>query len=183
MSKAEAVSLKHKMLIASASMQDDGFAHTVIFILEHDEGRGAFGVAVNRKADPVPCTCGQGCKSPFDIYLGGPCDLDSRFMMIHGIPRVAKDKKKIMDGLWHGSPKTVRKILHNIPMDDHRFKVITGYCGWGPGQLENEISLGAWHITDATPELVLDGDPTELWESLLPPDKQPRSRIPKPSMN
>ncbi len=160
------VSMKHKMLVASAEMGDGAFAKCVIFILEHDKEHGAFGVVVNRQAEQEPCTCGECHKSPYPIYLGGPCDINSRMMMLHGIKRVAKEKYQLMSGLWQGTPRLLNKIVTTIPMDDHRFKVLTGYSGWAPKQLENEIASGAWHVVEATPELVLDGDPDYLWEDI-----------------
>ena len=158
---------KHKLLVASARMAGSNFANTVVFIMDHDEN-GAYGVAVNRKAEEVPCTCGMCPRNPFPVYLGGPCEINNRILMLHGIPRIGKRKYEVMPGLWHGTPNTLNRIISTIPMDDHRFKVVTGYAGWAPGQLENEVAQGCWHLIDATPDLILDGDPDELWETICP---------------
>jgi putative transcriptional regulator len=55
--------------------------------------------------------------------------------------------------------------------------MMTGYAGWGPGQLENEISQGAWALVKATSENLFEISAQDKWASLLP------SIIPQPSDN
>jgi len=46
------------------------------------------------------------------------------------------------------------------------FKMFVGHAGWGPGQLEGELEVGAWFTQEATAERVFyDGD--DLWERVL----------------
>jgi putative transcriptional regulator len=45
--------------------------------------------------------------------------------------------------------------------------VAFGYAGWGPGQLENEIMLGAWFTLPEDPKLVFDFDRDKLWGDLM----------------
>ena len=45
-------------------------------------------------------------------------------------------------------------------------KVFTGYTGWGPGQLEQEVEYGIWRAVPATAgEIFSSVD--DLWERLL----------------
>ena len=45
-------------------------------------------------------------------------------------------------------------------------KVFTGFAGWGPGQLENEVEHGIWRAIPATAaEIFSNGE--NLWERLL----------------
>jgi putative transcriptional regulator len=62
------------------------------------------------------------------------------------------------------SPLLLRRLIETAPP---RTRVLTGYAGWGPGQLEREIAEGAWILGPADPILVLDRDPEEMWESSL----------------
>jgi putative AlgH/UPF0301 family transcriptional regulator len=47
------------------------------------------------------------------------------------------------------------------------FHVFLGYAGWGPGQLEHEVELGAWHILPADAASVFDADPDSVWPRLI----------------
>jgi putative transcriptional regulator len=42
-----------------------------------------------------------------------------------------------------------------------------GYAGWGPGQLEYEISQNGWLTCPATPEVVFDAPDGEKWTRAL----------------
>lgn len=56
------------------------------------------------------------------------------------------------------------RILLRRP--DARVKYVCDYSGWGPGQLDEELRVGGWLVSDATADLVF-GDPNELWETVV----------------
>ena len=45
-------------------------------------------------------------------------------------------------------------------------RVFSGYSGWGPGQLEAELSQDAWITLPAQPDDVF-GEPDGLWSRVL----------------
>ena len=45
--------------------------------------------------------------------------------------------------------------------------VALGYAGWGPGQLEAEISQNAWLTVEADPDLVFAPEDDSKWEAAL----------------
>ena len=47
------------------------------------------------------------------------------------------------------------------------FHVFVGYAGWGAGQLEHEVDLGAWHIMPADSANVFHANPESLWEKMI----------------
>ena len=50
----------------------------------------------------------------------------------------------------------------------------SGYSGWGPGQLEEEIREGAWLVRPGGAREVFSGDADLLWKRLLgSPAKDP----------
>lgn len=67
------------------------------------------------------------------------------------------DDSEIMPGVYFGSPNTLVRIF-SAKLGDNKFRFLTGQSAWAPGQLESEISAGAWEIVDATPEMVFDPD-------------------------
>jgi putative transcriptional regulator len=45
-------------------------------------------------------------------------------------------------------------------------RLYAGHAAWAPGQLQAEVGAGGWQILPATPDLVFDEDPSELWRKL-----------------
>ncbi|MGY1436017.1 YqgE/AlgH family protein [Streptomyces reniochalinae] len=46
-------------------------------------------------------------------------------------------------------------------------RIFAGYAGWGPGQLEKELSEGAWYVVESEPGDVSSPDPERLWRAVL----------------
>jgi putative transcriptional regulator len=46
-------------------------------------------------------------------------------------------------------------------------RIFAGYAGWGPGQLEKELSEGAWYVVESEPGDVSSPSPERLWRSVL----------------
>ncbi|HCL48338.1 MAG TPA: hypothetical protein DHW86_02365, partial [Rhodobiaceae bacterium] len=46
-------------------------------------------------------------------------------------------------------------------------RLVLGYAGWGPGQLENEIQENAWLIIEADVKDVFDVDVEGLYKRLI----------------
>ncbi|MBA0049551.1 hypothetical protein E0L36_01080 [Streptomyces sp. AJS327] len=46
-------------------------------------------------------------------------------------------------------------------------RIFAGYAGWGPGQLEKELSEGAWYVVDSEPGDVSSPAPEGLWRAVL----------------
>ncbi|MGH9171933.1 MAG: YqgE/AlgH family protein [Acidimicrobiales bacterium] len=55
----------------------------------------------------------------------------------------------------------------DIPVEFTGLRVFTGYSGWGPGQLEDEIEAGGWFVIDGQEADVLSAEPDRLWERVL----------------
>ncbi|WP_328538486.1 YqgE/AlgH family protein [Streptomyces sp. NBC_00344] len=46
-------------------------------------------------------------------------------------------------------------------------RIFAGYAGWGPGQLESELTEGAWYVVDSEPGDVAYPDPDGMWRAVL----------------
>ena len=46
-------------------------------------------------------------------------------------------------------------------------RIFAGYAGWRPGQLERELTEGAWYVVESEPGDVSSPDPERLWRSVL----------------
>lgn len=160
-----------KLLIARAAMVDPFFGRSVILMLDHSDS-GALGVVLNRPA--------QAEELPFPIYVGGPCKLDG-LLMIHGmegwLDSSDEANRQVCPGVFLGTPEQFEKATEADEETTGQFRVFTGYAGWGPKQLEAEMSQDAWIVLPASGELIFGTPVNELWEKLAPPT------MPEPSMN
>jgi len=46
-------------------------------------------------------------------------------------------------------------------------RIFAGYAGWSSGQLEGEITEGAWYVVPSEPDDVFSLDPDGLWRRVL----------------
>ncbi|HET6861185.1 MAG TPA: YqgE/AlgH family protein, partial [Streptomyces sp.] len=53
-------------------------------------------------------------------------------------------------------------------------RIFAGYSGWGPGQLEEELSDGAWYVVESEPGDVSSPEPESLWRNVL---RRQRSKL------
>jgi putative transcriptional regulator len=156
-------SLQGQLLIASQELLDPNFRQTVVLLVQHSED-GAMGVVVNRPTttsmeEAWEKITGGGCAAAGMMYIGGPCE---------GALSVLHTEKEwgdieVLEGLHFTASKSSIEELVELPRGDKRFFV--GYAGWGPGQLENELSRGDWSLVPAK-EHLLFGSPQGLWEAL-----------------
>jgi putative transcriptional regulator len=158
-------------LVARPSLRDPFFGRSVVLLLDHND-EGAFGLVLNRPAPPV--------ELPFPVFIGGPCQPQG-LLMLHGHPEwfTETDERpgEVCPGVYVGDTDTFNR-LSDIPEDaDWKFRVFTGYAGWGPQQLEGEMEQGAWIVLPASAERLFGTPPEELWQRLAPPT------IHEPSMN
>jgi len=63
------------------------------------------------------------------------------------------------------SPDVLRRVLESSMPP--RARVIAGYAGWGPGQLDDELSQSSWLLADVDPDFLFDTPAPELWEAAI----------------
>lgn len=154
-----------RLLVASPVLTEETFETTVIALLEHD-ANGSLGVVLNRPTivpvgDVLP---GWECVGDDTLFQGGPVGLDSALAV--GVTRGT---------VRHHAFRAVRPGWGLIDLDAdpidvaHDFgaiRVYAGYAGWSAGQLEDEVSDGAWYVVESTAE-DLCADPDSLWSVVV----------------
>ncbi|RFU82352.1 YqgE/AlgH family protein [Streptomyces triticagri] len=173
----EVSSLTGRLLVATPALADPNFDRAVVLVLDHDE-EGSLGVVLNRPTPVGVDDILEGWASltgePGVVFQGGPVSLDSAL----GVGVVPGDDHT---GPRPGARDPVgwRRVHGAIGLVDLEtppellaaalgsLRIFAGYAGWGPGQLEDELTEGAWYVVDSEPGDVSSPVPEGLWRSVL----------------
>jgi putative transcriptional regulator len=159
-----------KLLVASRDLGDPNFAKTVILLVRYDEGQGTVGLVVNKRTDvPVQKVFqdlkeAKGRNDP--VYIGGPVELNTVMALLKTATKPEGAAKVFGDVYLIANRDLMTKTLASNA-EAAVFHTYVGYAGWGPGQLEHEVELGAWHIMRADAAMVFHADPDSVWPKLI----------------
>ena len=165
----EAPSLAPSLLLSMPQMNDPNFERTVVLLCQHS-AEGAFGLVVNR---PVVTTAKvvaaehpeRSAEHELEIWIGGPVEPERSWILLHDS---APDGHavRVCDGVFLStSAGVLQQIIDHSA--DPRTKLIAGYAGWGPGQLDAEIAASAWLTVSIEAELLFDTPADRMWESAI----------------
>lgn len=153
-------------------LRDPNFVRSVVLLCKHSD-EGAFGLVVNR---PL-VTSGTvmvhlhppvRTEREIEIWIGGPVEPQRSWMLVGGgVDTVeAHGAVQIAEGIHLStSPALLRRLLEPNPPANTR--LVVGYSGWGPGQLESELSESSWLLSDVDPEIVFHTPPEQMWERAI----------------
>lgn len=160
--------LTHRCLIAPPHMDDDFFAHSLIYIARHDED-GAQGLILNRPATIEikellnDLDIAADYVHPHAVLQGGPIRPEAGFVLHTGQPT------------WHSSIAigenvcitTSKDILEAIADNEgvESYQVALGYAGWSKNQLEEEIARGDWLICESDMDLIFNLPYAARWDA------------------
>jgi len=156
------------LLLSMPQMQDPNFARTVVLLCDYSPD-GAFGLVLNRPTE-MAATSMVTLEPPVEdgnsmpLWLGGPVEPQRGWILVNHAPDV--EFKTISDGLYLStSPSLLRRVLETKPAP--RARVLAGYAGWGPGQLDEELAQSAWLMSDIDLDLIFDVEPATMWETAI----------------
>jgi len=158
-----------KFLVTPREAPDPAFSESVILVVHYDR-ESAVGLMINRRTT-VPISRalhdvkGAGQRSD-PAYIGGPVETNGAMALVRSNLKpdsAAQVLEKIF--LLPTRPALEGTLAGGRSADDLR--VYLGYCGWGPGQLDNEMRLGAWYIVEGSAALVFDPNPDTVWSRLI----------------
>jgi putative transcriptional regulator len=165
--------LTPSLLLAMPQLRDPNFTRTVVLLCEHGP-EGALGFVVNRPTevhaaqavalDPPPVR-----DSGLRLWTGGPVETSRGFLLLGEDPDV-EQSQRVGDGFYITSSMEVLRPLveaHPLDLPRRRCRLLLGYAGWGPGQLDQELTASAWLTAPADPDLVFGTPADEMWETAI----------------
>ena len=164
-------SVKDFFLIATKKMGDVRFKKTVILMLEHDT-KGALGIVVNKPLGEI--TLGSLISQVDDksinkkelynikmpIYWGGPVD-SNKILILHSNDYKNESTKNYNNLSISSDLITLVEIAEK--KGPKKSLVLLGLAAWNAGQLDGEIELERWTLSESNMELIFEKKNNTKW--------------------
>jgi putative transcriptional regulator len=158
------------LLLSMPQMTDPNFARAVILLCDYTE-EGAFGLVVNRQMSEPAWTMVQ-TEPPVKVdpqlrlWLGGPVDPQKTWVLMSDAHGPDEEQREICPGVLLSVSQALTMQLLQAPPTS-RARVVVGYAGWGPGQLDQELASSSWIATGVDASLIFNTPPEEMWETAI----------------
>jgi putative transcriptional regulator len=163
------------MLLAAPSLRDPNFLHSVV-LLGRSGDEGALGWVVNGRelmtvkelltsselihADQSIPDSPQFASA---VRVGGPVAPAAGWLLYRRTAEPLPGEIAVGPELAvTGELAAFGALLKGQGPED--FRMLLGCAGWAPGQLETEISAGAWLPAPVAASLVMDSQPSFVWD-------------------
>lgn len=139
---------KGVLLVAEPSIIGDvSFNRSVVLLAEHNEN-GSVGFILNKPLEYCLRDFLPEVNSELKVYNGGPVEQDNLYF-IHKVPELIPDSIEISHGIyWGGDFSTILEMLENNQLKEDQIQFFLGYSGWSSTQLEDELEVHSWVVTE-----------------------------------
>lgn len=163
----QATFLTGQFLLAMPGIGDARFDHSVIAMCSHDE-QGALGIGIGAIVNGLglhevleQLEIAPGVAPDAPVHFGGPVE-PRRGFVLHSADWGGQDTLDVA-GRWRlsGTLDVLRAIAGGT--GPARWLVALGYAGWGPGQLESELTRHGWLNVEDDTDMLFDTAVEERW--------------------
>ena len=164
-------SVKDFLLIATEKIRDSRFEKTVILMLEHDK-KGAIGIVLNKPMGTIslgPLISQVEDKSinkkqlydvQIPIYWGGPVD-DHKILILHSKDYKHESTKEYNNLSTSDDLATLVEIAEK--KGPKKSLIVLGLAAWNTGQLDGEIELERWTLSESSMDLIFEIEDNKKW--------------------
>ena len=161
-------------------MADPHFKQSVILLLEQDE-KGAFGFVINHKSkmnlDEVVSLNQMEIPPEIPVWNAGPVDSSAGYVLHN--QKSEFFEREVAPGIsLSSSQESLKKLVDNAryahqpgaSVDKpvlYPFRLLVGYAGWVPGQLESELDRGTWVKAPLDYDILFNANYNEIWSRTL----------------
>jgi putative transcriptional regulator len=157
------------LLLSMPQLRDPNFSRTVVLLCEYSED-GAWGLVLNRPtgnraAEVVEFSPPATRDSGLEVWVGGPVEPQRGCLILPEDPP-GDDCYEVSPGVFiSSSGDLLRKLIEGPPIEKAR--LLMGYAGWGPKQLDQELTQSSWLISDVARDIVFETAPGDMWEAAI----------------
>lgn len=145
------------LLIAKPSMIDPNFSETVVLVTQTPDA-STVGVILNRPSGKRHEKTGE------PMYTGGPV-MPQVTVALFAAERAPVASFHVLQGVYLSMHPQNVDALPSRP--GQRLRFFTGFSGWAPNQLQNELQLDGWFVLPVTEEILFRVDTHGMWRELL----------------
>jgi len=155
------------VLISEPFLNDDNFSRSVVLITEHSS-KGSFGLVLNKPISKNLSELLIGFDDVFiPLFSGGPVEQNT-LHFIHSLGMQVPSTIPLSNNLfWGGDFDYLRLLVEKKQLDPMKIKFFIGYSGWVEHQLEEEIELNSWVVTNLNADDIFNLPPASLWSYCL----------------
>lgn len=151
------------LLVATPQLASGLFRRSVVLVCDHD-AEGALGVVLNHPTmegvDQHLPAWGAVAAAPPNVFVGGPVQPEVAVALAMGRASFTIEVPR-----FDGAVGLV-DVAGEVP-GEAVVRVFSGYAGWSPGQLDEEIEEGSWWLVPAEREDLFSPDPKGLWRRVV----------------
>jgi putative transcriptional regulator len=160
--------LAPSLLLSMPQLDDPNFARAVVLLCQHDSD-GAFGLVLNRPVTTTAKIVSQedpevSTEQEIEVWIGGPVEPERSWILLAD-PSLDEDAVRVCDGVYLST--SARVLQHVLTERGTRVRLIAGYAGWGPGQLDEEVAASAWLTGDVDLDIVFATPADVMWERAI----------------
>jgi len=145
------------LLVAKPSLIDPNFRETVVLVTQARDS-STVGVILNRPSGKRHERTGE------PMYTGGPV-MPQVTVALFAAERAPIASFHVLQGIYLSMhPQNVDAL----PLrSGQRLRFFTGFSGWAPNQLQNELQLDGWFVLPVTEEILFRADTRGMWRELV----------------
>jgi len=174
------ISLKGQFLVAMPEMGDERFHEAVIYMVGHTD-EGAMGLVINQPVEDMRFVdvleeLGLGEKDEMirlpstvrerEVLRGGPVQRGRGFVLHTPDYFREGNSYEVSDEICLTATLDILKAMA-FTREPADAVFALGYCGWAPGQLENEIALNGWLTVPFSRDLLFGSALAERYDMAL----------------
>lgn len=158
---------KGRLLIADpAILNDSSFKRTIILLTEHTK-KSSVGFILNRPLNYVLSDLVPEIDCDFTVYQGGPVEQDNLYF-IHKVPHLLPNSIEVAKGIyWGGNFELLKELLNKKQLEATDIRFFLGYSGWSSNQLDEELVMNSWFITENDYDNILTTNDQSFWKDKL----------------
>lgn len=161
--------LAPSLLLSMPQLDDPNFTRSVVLLCQHDND-GAFGLVLNRPVTTTARIVPQGdpdlaTEQEVEVWIGGPVEPERSWILLSD-PGIDEGAIRVCDGVYLSTSARVLEGVLATP-DQARARLIAGYAGWGPGQLDEEVAASAWLTGDVDLDIIFRTPAEQMWERAI----------------